>query len=67
MALIPIKNKFNLFCQIKYLILKLKSGNKKLDETIDDNFNFTSTLSLDSPNGQIEKIQKKNDNDVYHF
>ncbi|HDL7647665.1 TPA: type VI secretion system baseplate subunit TssG [Yersinia enterocolitica] len=66
MALMFIKNKFNLFNQIRILISKLHSTNKKIDQKLDDNFNFTSTLSLNSPNGQIENIYKDNESGVYH-
>lgn len=64
MALISVKNKFSLFHQVRTLMSKIRFTKKNIDQILDDNFNFTSTLSLSSPNGQIENIYKKNE--VYH-
>ncbi|MCE9860014.1 type VI secretion system baseplate subunit TssG [Raoultella planticola] len=67
MALISIINKFSFFHQVRNLISKLCSKNKKLEQILDEDFNFTSTLSLRSPNGEVENIYKNNKTESYCF
>ena len=66
-ALITFKNKFNIFRQIRQLLSLYQKTENDLESTLDDKFFFSSTLSLESPNGQVENINKDNVTGHFHF
>ncbi len=65
MAVIKLINKFSLFRQIRLILTSDTSKNNSLDDAIDNNFRFSSTLSLDAPDGEIESIKKDTSNIYY--
>ncbi|EMF07045.1 type VI secretion system baseplate subunit TssG [Serratia marcescens] len=56
MALIPVISKFHFYQQIRLLLRKLRDGHTSDATLLDEKLQFTSTLSLDAPNGQVEKL-----------
>ena len=67
MAMNNIKNKFSFFRQIRILLTRFYNLNESTDEVLDKHFRFSSTLSLDAPDGQIEKITEDKKNKIYRF
>ncbi|EGJ4979475.1 type VI secretion system baseplate subunit TssG [Escherichia coli :H19] len=67
MAMINIRNKFSFFRQIRILLAKVRKQNDSISEAVDKHFRFSSTLSLDAPDGQIEKITKDEKSGIYYF
>ncbi|EAM2857706.1 type VI secretion system baseplate subunit TssG [Salmonella enterica] len=63
MALIPITSKFNFYQQIRLLLRKLRNKKSSDASLLDEKFRFTSSLSLESPDGQIENIYQKSSKD----
>ncbi|HHR4183532.1 type VI secretion system baseplate subunit TssG [Citrobacter cronae] len=63
MALIPITSKFNFYQQIRLLLRKLRNNESNDASILDENFRITSSLSLESPDGQIENIYQKSSSD----
>lgn len=60
MALIFRKIKFDFYHQIRVLLRKLRNGNKNENVFLDRNLWMTSTLSLSSPDGDIESLFQEN-------
>ncbi|EPL4526986.1 type VI secretion system baseplate subunit TssG [Enterobacter asburiae] len=60
MALIPIVSKFNLFQQIRLLLRKYRDGHTSDTTLLDGKLRIVSTLSMDAPLGQIERLQQVN-------
>lgn len=63
MALIPIVSKFNFYQQIRLLLRKLRDGSVQDASLLDEKLRFTSTLSLDAPNGQVESLSQDTPNE----
>lgn len=57
MDLKKVTSKFNFYQQVRILLLKLRTDKMSAIETLDKKIHFTSTLSLNSPNGQVERIE----------
>lgn len=65
--MINLKNKFSFFKQVRVLLKKFHEPKESIEEAIDKHFRFSSCLSLDAPDGQIENIEKDEKSEVYHF
>ncbi len=65
--MISSNNKFSLFRKIRFFLSKFRTPNESIDEAVDKRFRFSSSLSLDAPNGQIESIKKDDETGVYHL
>lgn len=57
MDLITIVSKFNFYQQVRTLLHKLRTDELSGTEVLDKKIHFVSTLSLDSPDGQVAKIE----------
>ncbi|WP_097483958.1 type VI secretion system baseplate subunit TssG [Escherichia coli] len=67
MAVINDRSKFSFFNKIRVLLKKLINPNEGIDDVIDTHFRFTSSLSLDAPDGQIENLYQDEHNGTYHL
>ncbi len=67
MAVIKDRSKFSFFNKVRVLLKKLLKPNEGIDDVIDTHFRFTSSLSLDTPDGQIENIYQDEKNGTYHL
>ncbi|MXD03656.1 type VI secretion system baseplate subunit TssG, partial [Escherichia coli] len=67
MAVINDRSKFSFFNKIRVVLKKLIKPNEGIDDVIDTHFRFTSSLSLDAPDGQIENLYQDEHNGTYHL
>lgn len=67
MAVINDRSKFSFFNKVRVLLKKFRKPNESIDDVVDENFRFTSSLSLDAPDGQIEDLYQDNKNGKYHL
>lgn len=56
MVVIPIISRFHFYQQVRLLLRRLRDGKKTDEVLLDEKLQLISTLSLDAPYGQIEKI-----------
>ncbi|HAW8458931.1 TPA: type VI secretion system baseplate subunit TssG [Escherichia coli] len=67
MALINNRSKFSFFNKVRVLLKKFLKPDESIDDVIDEYFRFTSSLSLDSPDGQIENLYHDEKDGKYHL
>ncbi|EAR0283649.1 type VI secretion system baseplate subunit TssG [Salmonella enterica subsp. enterica] len=66
MAVKDVVSKFNYYQQVRLLLRKLRRSHSSDAILLNEKFQITSTLSLDSPNGQVESIyQNENDTTIH--
>lgn len=59
MALISVVSKFHFYQQIRVLMRKLRDGSTPDAVLLDEKIQISSSLSLDSPNGQVDNIRQE--------
>ena len=56
MALINNRGKFSFFNKVRVLLKNILKPDESVEDVVDEHFRFTSSLSLDAPDGQIENL-----------
>ena len=56
MALINNRSKFSFFNKVRVLLKNILKPDESVEDVVDEHFRFTSSLSLDAPDGQIENL-----------
>ncbi len=51
MAVINSRSKFSFFNKVRVLLKKILKPDERIDDVVDEHFRFTSSLSLDAPDG----------------
>ncbi|NIH07162.1 type VI secretion system baseplate subunit TssG [Providencia rettgeri] len=58
MVMIPLTSKFNFYQQVRVLLHKLRDSKSEDENLLNEKIQMSSTLSLDSPDGQVESIHQ---------
>ncbi|EBP1800629.1 type VI secretion system baseplate subunit TssG [Salmonella enterica] len=67
MAVINNRSKFSFFNKVRVLLKKNLNTDESIDDVVDEHFRFTSSLSLDAPDGQIENLYQDEKDGKYHL
>lgn len=67
MAMISDKSKYSFFNKVRVLLKKILRPNDCIEEVVDEYFRFTSSLSLDAPDGQIQNLYHDEKKERYHL
>lgn len=67
MAVINNRSKFSFFNKVRVLLKKILKPDESIDDVVDEYFRFTSSLSLDAPDGQIENLYQDEKDGKYHL
>lgn len=67
MAVINNRSKFSFFNKVRVLLKKILKPDERIDDVVDEHFRFTSSLSLDAPDGQIDDLYQDGKDGKYHL
>ena len=67
MALINNRSKFSFFNKVRVLLKNILKPDESVEDVVDEHFRFTSSLSLDAPDGQIENLYQDEKDGKYHL
>ncbi len=67
MAVINSRSKFSFFNKVRVLLKKILKPDERIDDVVDEHFRFTSSLSLDAPDGQIDELYQDGKDGKYHL
>ena len=67
MVVINNRSKFSFFNKVRVLLKKILKPDERIDDVVDEHFRFTSSLSLDAPDGQIDDLYQDGKDGKYHL